>query len=160
MKIGFKIVRNLLFMLFAGIVISSCIKRPDYPDYPIIKFKAFIPEGDSAKLIFEFTDGDGDIGLLPEDTIPPYDANLFLKYYEQREGEFVEIEPIIPFNYRIPDISRKGKIKTLEGEIMVRINYYYDFASPYDTIKYSAYIVDRALNKSNVIETNPIVVKK
>jgi hypothetical protein len=160
MKIGFKIVRLALFLFVTGTIISSCMKRPDYPDYPIIKFKAFIPEGDSAKLIFEFTDGDGDIGLRKEDTIPPYDANLFLKYYEQREGEFVEVEPIIPFNYRIPDISRKGKIKTLEGEIMVRINYYYDFASPYDTIKYSAYIVDRALNKSNVIETDPIVVQK
>lgn len=160
MKIFLKIARIALFLFTTGAFISSCMKRPDYPDYPIIKFKDFIPEGDSAKLIFEFTDGDGDIGLRPQDTVPPFDANLFLKYYEQREGVFVEIEPIIPFNYRIPDISRKGKIKTLEGEIMVRINYYYDFASPYDTIKYSAYIVDRALNKSNVIETNPIVVQK
>jgi hypothetical protein len=160
MKIGFKITTNLLLLLFAVSIISACMKRPNYPDYPIIKFKAFIPEGDSAKFIFEFTDGDGDIGLRKEDTLPPYDANLFLKYYEQREGVFVEIEPLIPFKYRIPDISRKGKIKTLEGEIMVRINYYYDFASPYDTIKYSAYIVDRALNKSNVIETDPIIVKK
>jgi hypothetical protein len=160
MKSILNTIKFLLLIVIAGTIISSCMKQPNYPDYPVIKLKAFIPEGDSAKLVFEFTDGDGDIGLFENDTIPPYDANLFLKYYEQREGQFVEIEPIIPFNYRIPDISKKGRIKTLEGEIMVRINYYYDFASPYDTIKYAAYIMDRALNKSNIIETDPIVVKK
>ena len=62
------------------------------------------------------------------------------------------------FNYRIPIINTSSKKKTIQGEIKIAIKpFYYDPFSKYDTIKYEIYIVDKALNKSNVISTPEII---
>jgi hypothetical protein len=129
------------------------------------EFKRF--NSDSAWFIFSFTDGDGDIGLRTTDTISPFHIegdhyyNFYMDYYEKQNGEFVKIILPIPFSYRIPYITPKGKNKAMEGEIIVRIPFQFmDISSPFDTIKYSAFIYDRALHKSNVIETAEIVVLK
>lgn len=150
--------KKLFLVIIAGCFFSSCLKKTEYPVEPIIKYVDFIPSGDSARFIFSFTDGDGDIGVSQSDTVAPYDYNMFLKYFEKQNGIFVEILPTVPFNYRIPVITPEGQNKTLEGEIAIRINFYYNPFSPYDTIKYSAYIMDRALHKSNTIETREIIV--
>lgn len=152
--------KKLFLVIIAGCFFSSCLKKTEYPVEPIIKYVDFIPSGDSARFIFSFTDGDGDIGLLQSDTVAPYDYNMFLKYFEKENGVFVEIPTAVPFNYRIPVITPEGQNKTLEGEIAIRINFYYNPFSAFDTIKYSAYIMDRALNKSNTIETREIIVNK
>jgi hypothetical protein len=158
MKRGLKII---FLLLFTGTLFTACIKRPDYPVQPVITFEEFRSfNNDTAWFIFSFTDGDGDIGLLPEETEPPYKYNFFMNYYEKQNGTFVKIEPEIPFFYRIPYLTPEGRIKTLEGEVIVRMNTYFDNLSPHDTIKFDAYLLDRALNKSNVIETPEIVVRK
>jgi hypothetical protein len=152
----------IFLLLITGSLFTSCIKRPEYPEEPIITFEDFIRFGnDSAWFIFSFTDGDGDVGLLPGETEPPYDYNFFMNYYEKQNGVFVKVDPDIPFSYRIPYLTPEGRIKTLEGEVIVRIPFiYFDNLSPYDTIKYDAYILDRSLKKSNVIETPEMVVRK
>jgi hypothetical protein len=64
----------------------------------------------------------------------------------------------VEFNYRIPIINTTTKKKKLTGIIKIELKpFYYDPFSKFDTIKYELYIVDRAFNKSNVIETPEII---
>jgi hypothetical protein len=110
------------------------------------------------ELIFDFEDGDGDIGLKPTDSLSVDSTNLFLTMYSKTDGTFTEVsgeDLKTTLNYRIPYIEREGQNKALIGEIQVDFDYLLTFE--YDTIKYSFFIVDRALHKSNV-ETTPEIV--
>ncbi len=154
-----------ILFLVAALALFACRKKPNFPDQPVIEYKSFTVVNDSAIFTMTFTDGDGNIGLKEEDTVGPfhpdstYYYNLFLEYYEQENGTFVKRNLAIPFYYRTPYIEPEGKDKWLQGEIAVTISpFYYDFISPLDSFKYSAQLVDRDFNLSNVIET-PIMVK-
>lgn len=158
MKNGFKIV---LFFTCVAFFAFSCKRNNNVPNEPQITYKDFLVLGDSAKLIIKFTDGDGDLGLSDSDIDPPYDYNTFITYYEKVNGTFVPRELTFPFNYRIPVLNTSNRKKELNGELQITIApTYYDPFSKRDTIKYSIYIQDRALNKSNIIETKEIVVKR
>lgn len=153
------------------IIITSCIKKEEYPDIPSIEFENFIKlqtiEGvDSlGVLIISYKDGDGNIGLNQEDTLPPFDYNFFISYFEKRQGVFKKIDlQGVTFNSRLPYVLPEGEEKAVKGEIYdtLFINNKYDpEAYPdFDTIYFEAYILDRDLNKSNVIKTPEIIVNK
>ena len=150
----------LIIFLSSLLFLSSCLEREDFPLEPRIELISFTPyqDTDSATLILGFTDGDGDIGLRSDEENPPY--NMFMQYHEKQNGVFVEVIPTIPFNYRLPIINEAGKPRPLQGEIEIGVSFFYDLTSPYDTIKYSMYIVDRAGNMSNTVETDEIIVNK
>jgi hypothetical protein len=164
MKFFTKIAILILFSL--GLSLTSCIKAPDFPLEPIIKFEQFLKfEKDSAWFIFSFTDGDGDIGLKPEDTFAPFDTssiyyyNFYMDYFEKQGDDFVKITTEIPFYYRIPFLTPQGRNKALEGEVIVRLPFqYFDSSRDAQFIKFEAWIYDRSLNKSNVISTGEIRV--
>ncbi len=159
----------VLFLLLAGF--TSCLKRNDFPDEPQIEFKDFIKyqntQGkDSIGILFlKFTDGDGDIGLDQQDTFPPFDVNsvyyynFYVKYFERQNGTFTEVVLPLPNNSRIPNITPEGQNKTLEGEIELKLFINNPFSN-FDTIKFEAFIYDRALHQSNTIETPDIMVVK
>lgn len=162
-------------MMVSGIIFSGCIKAPNYSDIPAITFNNFIKYGtDSAALIFNFKDGDGDIGLNPGDTLAPYDFrkdknkyyyDCFLEYlYKTSDGSFKPFyqaggdslfNDTIYFPYRLPNITPAGKVKVLSGKIQVMLHapYYYP---GHNEIEFRVYIYDRALHQSNVIYT-PII---
>lgn len=155
-----KLAYFLILLAFLG-----CRKKPNYPDEPVITFKSFDVMQDSAVFTFSFTDGDGNIGLKEGDTTGVFSPdtifyyNVFLEYYEFEGGAFVKRNLFIPFYYRTPYIEPEGKDKWLEGDISVTITpFYYDFTSPRDTFMYTAQLVDRAQNLSNIIET-PAMIK-
>ena len=110
-------------------------------------------------LQFSFTDGDGDIGLTQADTLPPYDFNLYITYFEKQNGVYKKVDLPSTLNARIPVLTPSGNIKSIKGDIQDTL-YVNNPASTFDTIKFEVYIVDRALHQSNVIETPDIVVKK
>jgi hypothetical protein len=161
-----------LLLISLALSFSACEKKEKYPAIPAIEYIDFTQKPDSAYLRFSFTDGDGDIGLSQGDTLAPYDKNgdfyynLYINYFEKRDGVFEEIDTVctvqgcvpLDFNYRIPDITQPGKNKALNGEIKIKLSAPYKLASPNDTIKYEFYIVDRALHKSNVVSTEDIKV--
>lgn len=159
----------LVITLITFYIIFSCERIEEYPDEPVIEFQSFllkdtIDELDNqiklGKLIFSFTDGDGDIGLSAGDTLPPYcdtcdyHYNLFISLFEKTDSEFYEADLQIPLYYRIPYAVQDGQNKTLKGQI--HINFEYN-SILYDTIKYEFYMVDRALHQSN-IETTPEII--
>ena len=54
------------------LLLPACLRTEEFPPEPRITFKAFNLVGDSASIVITFTDGDGDVGLNPGDTFPPY----------------------------------------------------------------------------------------
>ena len=161
---------QFLIVIAIVLVLYSCKKKEQYPIEPHIEFLDFTQitkaNGiDSAGIFkFSFTDGDGDIGLNPEDTLAPYNAagqyyyNFFIKYYELQNGVLKEVPLAWPNNSRIPNITPDGKNKSINGEIEMAIRTF--SSSSFDTIMFDAKIVDRALHESNTIQTNYIVLKK
>lgn len=149
----------------------SCTKEEDFPDVPNIEFISFTKIANSSNvdekgiLKISFTDGDGDMGLADSDTVTPYDKtsiyyyNFFITYFEKQHGEFVEIQPVITFNSRIPELTSTSSNNSLKGEIEIELFINNPF-SVYDTIRFDASIVDRALHISNVITTPEIILKK
>lgn len=172
-----KVIPALFITLFIVLILSyACTKKDVYPIEPHIDLKSFEKilnsKGiDSLGIIgLYFTDGDGDLGLRPTDTSSNYRYNLFIKYFEKKKGKFEEIilttlNPLtlkldtLWFHARIPYLTPAGNSKAISGEISDTLfdnNPY----STYDTIKYQIYIQDRALHKSNVVETPEIVINK
>lgn len=153
---------KIAVILLGGIIFcfSFCKKKDKYPVVPEITFVGFEKFGaDSARVVISFTDGDGDIGLTESDSIAPYQFNFFAKYYQKRNGVFVEKVLSPPLNYRIPTLNSSKKTKSLEGEIWIILpGPYYILTIPKDTIQYEFYIKDRALNESNHVFSNEIII--
>ena len=157
--------------LIGGLLFTACKKREQYSNIPEISYKSFekIPNStnvdDKAFLTISFTDGDGDIGLKSEDTLPPYNVggnyyyNYFIDYYELQGDSFVKIDLPISNNSRIPFVEPNLAELGVRGEIEIEL-YINNIMSNADSIRYELYILDRALNKSNVVTTPSFYVKK
>ena len=155
-------------ILFIVVLLSSCLKQEDFPSRPDVNYIGFFPnlaatsKADSLGFVkFEFTDGDGDLGLNDADSEgdfalgQPYYYNLFVRYFEKQNGTFVEVVPPLPFNVRFKRLSSVGGNGSIQGEMDVRV--YADITSIYDTVRYEMYIVDRAKQHSDTLVTEEIV---
>jgi hypothetical protein len=166
-------------LILTGLFANSCKKDNQFPNTPFIRFTAFeqikdVSGKDSLGILkFYFTDGDGDLGLAPGDTLVPYNPgsvyyyNFFISYYEKQNGSWQKITLPPPFpgadtlsnNSRIPNLTPTGQNKTLEGDLEMQLFTNNPF-SPFDTIRYEITMCDRALNRSNQITTPDIVLNK
>jgi hypothetical protein len=165
--------------------------------------------------MIDFKDGDGDLGLNPEDIMEPYHPydvvldrngnpieygslpglpeynpidwlilednngdpvdtilidinenffNYFVRFYEKKNGIYEEFiwkdEPFyLTFDGRFPYLNTSGKDRPLEGKLrygMVSTGWLLVFR---DSLKLSIQIQDRALNKSNIVESNPFTLE-
>ena len=163
-------VKIIWFLFISGLLVfSSCAEFDEYPIIPHIEFVSFatlpnVQQQDSlGYLTISYTDGDGDIGLTSEEITPPYQYNFFIDIYENINGVQQKIifpDTSITFNSRIPVLTPDGINKSITGEIEMELELY--IMSPFlasDTISFELYIMDRALNKSNVIHTPDFVVR-
>jgi len=169
MKLRTKIHLFLSILLLSSIL-PSCFKKENYPIEPIIEYDTFRFDGDSAKISFNFTDGDGDLGLADSDTLPPFNPNsdyyynLLITYYEKDDvlgwgvGKNLTGDDII-FTNRMKPIATKGKTKGLKGKFEINLGktYYNPLSTNSDTIKYSIILIDRALHTSNSVESEVII---
>lgn len=151
------------------IFISSCRKPPVFPDEPQITYKSlrtFPAPEDSAQLTISFTDGDGDIGVDKEDTLP----NLFLTYQLKRNNVWKDTVPVdyktgdpIPYHYRV-NLPTEDRKPSLQGDIMVSMiaSYYLtqEDQTWIDTIRFAVYLKDRALHQSNTVYTEERIVNQ
>src|SRR5687768_5933701 len=78
--------------------LNSCVKEEQFPIEPHVTYKSFTTNTDgSATLVLEFTDGDGDIGIEPDEQ----GTNLYLYYYyKNASGDFVPYD-----NPQTPDLD-------------------------------------------------------
>ena len=157
-----------LVLTFLVLFVTSCLKPESFPAEPAIEFVSFDALGDSGQLTFSFTDGDGDIGLPPGDTLAPYNPdsyyhyNLYVDYYEKddengwQRGRDLEGDSIV-FQYRLKPIVVKGRARGIKGTMDVTmISFANPLSSQSDTIRFTIKLIDKALNESNVIETAEI----
>ncbi len=180
MKDWIKIV--LISVILLAMAAVSCRRINEYPPEPEIKFSQFEKMYNATDSIydrgilkFEYTDGDGDLGLEPGDTFPPFNYeskyyyNLIIDYYELRKG----VETEVPLTYynpttggydtislsaRIPLLVDKNVTRSISGDIFDTL-FMYNYNSNYDTLFFKFYIVDRALHESNVEQT-PYIIRK
>jgi hypothetical protein len=158
--------RILLGTLF--LMISCNEVDPVYPDEPVVDYQGFglyiIVDalGNNTlvgQLTFDFTDGDGNIGLAPlvdttdlnvPDTVK---YNFFLHLYDLQGYDWVEIpeEDGGILKYRIPNLDKQPTSGTMDLEISYPVILY-------DTIFYTFYIYDRDYNRSNIDSTEIIVL--
>jgi hypothetical protein len=161
------------FGLFAFLLVSGfygCVKEESYPVVPQITFQSYKnvfsggPYAVRGILEISFTDGDGDIGLnpgedrYPYDTAGPYYYNYVITYFEKQKGEFIQIDLNPPFSVRIPVLNKEFPGKAIKGIISDTLEL--DPHPLYDTILLKAFIYDRKLNKSNVITTPEIILRR
>jgi hypothetical protein len=163
---------HLFFILLSSSGLLSCIKQEDYPNEPTIGFVQFVTAYDTSAfavkgiLSVSFTDGNGDIGLRPGDTLFPYDRggqyyyNYVLTFFNKVNGVYTQIDLDPPFSARIPVLNPDYPGKPIKGVITDTINLQLVPHPGYDTIRFEAFIYDRALNKSNVITTPEIILKR
>jgi hypothetical protein len=152
-------------ILIVLLLLASCeqVDR-EYPDEPVINYQSFAFSIGTDQLgnitlighlSFEFTDGDGNIGLSPlaensEPTLPDsVKYNFFLQLYDLQENEFVQIpeEDGGVLKYRIPVLNKQPTSGVMDLEISYPI-------IVHDTIFYTFYIQDRDFNHSNTDSTD------
>ena len=153
---------SILIFILIGII-SSCQKPVEYPIIPAIAFKELysVPFtssiGGTVYMTMSFTDGDGNVGLGQKDTLYPYKYNLYVTLYTKQKGVFSKYifsDSTSNFNARIPILNANSPNKTLKGDILYKM----DFLTV-DTCKMDVYIVDRDMNKSNVVTTPEFVIR-
>ena len=157
------------FLVFLTSIIC-CERNNDVSPVPKIQYKSFFLKdtvdalGNTVKLgilTFDFTDGDGDIGLPePSENDPPeLQHNLFLNgYYTNSESEIVampQTDPNSALKFRIPDFSDQVLGEPYEGTIRVEASF---FEIAYPAILYEFYVTDRAGNSSNIETTETIQI--
>ena len=174
------VTKVLILIVTIGLIFGSCRKFEEYPEIPEIEFVDFpLVINTSSGIIergiltFNYKDGDGDLGLDTGDTLPPFDFsspyyyNLIITYFEKQNGVFVKVPLLswnsdssyydtLTFNSRFPVLTPESGNMNIKGVFQDTL-YVYNPISEYDTIKFSFYIYDRALNQSNVVETGDIV---
>ena len=167
---GFIFKVSILLLVFISLTFS-CRKHNQYPIEPVIEYLSFdkIHSGtgsdSKAFLTISFTDGDGDIGLETDDTLPPfnYDSeyyyNYYINYFEKKNDTFRKIDLPFTFNTRIPMIEEDLAERGIKGEIRVEV-YFNNINSSADSIRFECQIIDREHHKSNIITTPSIFVKK
>jgi hypothetical protein len=161
-------IKYLVVILIAAFALDSCKKIEQLPPIPRIEYTSFAVfdtldilgnKSKGGRLTFYFEDGDGDLGLdVPNDNQSDT-TNLFFTLLRKKGTNMVPAasnDPLKPSSYRIPYMERLGRNKILKGTIS--ITFLYLFYSPADTIRYDFYIMDRALNKSNVASTGEIIL--
>jgi len=162
--------RTFTSILFSALLLMISCKDidPVYPDEPVVDYQGFglfittDPLGNNTligQLTFDFTDGDGNLGLPPlidttdlslPDTVK---FNFFLHLYDLQNDEFVQIpeEDGGILKYRIPYLDKQPLTGTMDLKISYPI-------IKYDTIFYTFYIYDRDFNRSNIDSTDRIIL--
>jgi hypothetical protein len=162
--------RNFKSYLFSTLLLLiSCNEiTPVYPDEPVVDYQGFglyisvDALGNKTlvgQLTFDFTDGDGNIGLPPlEDTtdlnLPDtVKYNFFLQLYDLQGYNYVEISDDDGglLKYRSPYLDKQPLSGTMDLDISYPV-------IKYDTIYYTFWIYDRDYNRSNIDTTDVIVL--
>lgn len=156
------------------LLLSACGEPPSYDKEPHIEFLSLsrneIDQLDSVSIEFSFTDGDGDLGFETPDTescnlcdSSCYEHPTFSLFLTDDRTNCLTL-------FNIPYIPPKGSSDGISGKVSfvkssiccISPNFEVCIpmpSYPYDTIKYSVRIKDRAGNLSNIIHIPPIVVR-
>ena len=142
----------------------ACKKREEFSEIPYLEFTKYELKdsvdalGNITKLCelhLYFTDGDGDIGLFDEDTIPPFEYNLLVNYFEMKNDSLQQINVNPPYHIRMPNLIPTGQNKSLKVDVRYDVDITYRNS---DTIKFELKLFDRALNESEWVSSSLIIL--
>ena len=162
----FSLIIVMLMLLFS----AGCMKKESFPDTPQIGLNGFQLVFDTSLyakkgvLSVTFQDGDGNLGLSERDTLSPYDKsgpyyyNFVITYFEKQNGVFKTVTLDPPFSGRLPLLSPNYPNKAIKGVIVDTLPM--NPAPVFDTVKFEVFLYDRALNKSNVVTTPEIILRR
>lgn len=166
----------LILVILSWGFLYSCVKKPSYPSIPLIAYKTCLRFGanplnpDSIKVAINFQDEEGDVGMDVSEA-PAFlkNGNLFMTYfYDSANGHFAAWDssnnPLPPFDtlkidYLVPRVLPANETsQPMKGVIYVKLNKLSirPFSS-HKTIKYKICLYDKAMHKSNTIESDPLV---
>lgn len=153
----------LIFFLGACLIFSACEKPPIYEDTPTITWNSFSVDTvqqltGTVNITFDFTDGDGDLGLDGDD-----DDHILIIDTRRTPNDTLF--------YKIPTIEQQGVVSGISGSISVTVsqlcainpNNPLFLCQPipnfYDPVVYKIQIRDLAGRWSNQIETDTLYIK-
>lgn len=156
---------KIVFILVFISILFACKKNEQFSDIPYLEFRKYQLKdsvdalGNFTKICelhLYFTDGDGDIGLSDEDTLAPFDYNLFVNYFEMHNDSLYQIDVNPPFHIRIPNLTPSGQNKSLKVNVKYDVNITYRNS---DTIKFELKLFDRMLNESDWVGSSLIIAQ-
>lgn len=165
-------VRFIATLLLFAISTTGCFTPPNYSPVPEItfnsidKFEVIEPfskaKQDSVVITLNFKDGDGDLGESTDNrNNSKYDTwgNYELKTFRRVSGNQYE-EVVLAANAKLffPVLKPDGKKGPIEGLLDYAVYFPYSRNSKLTTVKFQIKVRDRALNVSNVIETDTLSV--
>lgn len=169
------------YLLYAAgfVVLTICsfscevITGPKFPDTPKISFRDIRKfrikdelgnTNDSISIALKFQDGDGDMGIDSDEIgQPPFQDFRYYNYYvegfQKVNGEWVPKEFTPTLNGQFP-LLNTGKKGPIEGTLYYGIRFQI-LGVPQNTIyRFNVYILDRAGNISNTIETGEVTINE
>lgn len=160
MKILSKIILGLVIVLG----ISSCIKKDNFPNVPVITFNNLrVNDTGSAILTVNFTDGNGLVGSNATGATPNFYAvpmfdslNKFYPFIDPLNNDKVMGDTVFE-GYVIPDITPSGPNKELSGQIQIVMTSGLWYYRAGQTIEFRIWMVDQLGNHSNTIITPTVV---
>ena len=159
---------TIILLFLAALSFNACVQPPDYPNEPVIEFgrlnKNTIAQGnsgafsDTLAVIFNFTDGDGNIG---------YEGDSIDVFLMDSRDDFIN-------RFKLPVIPEEGSGNGISGEVTLKIpnkpfNICCTFPDgssacqpnttfPTDTFSYTIQIRDRSGTLSNKVQTDLITI--
>jgi len=104
---------------------------------------------DSIVVRFRFEDGDGDIGVLPEDD----PSTINLRLIDSRSNN---PNSPIEYTYRLPNLTQDTRNPSIQGEVTVKVDFT-NVLSPFaqsEEFRYQIVFIDRAGNTAKPINGN------
>ncbi|WP_420149998.1 hypothetical protein [Spirosoma sp.] len=171
-----QLIQPYFFVLGIALTLSSCFNEPDYSNTPAIEFKGIdkytIAAGsgvgqskrDSIVITIGFKDGDGDLGTS-SDTYKADSTRYFsnggwsnyqIKTFRLINRQYVELKLPINNFLTFPNLAKDKPKGAIEGTLDFNQVYQYGVGSRFYPTKFQIKIRDRALQESNVIETDTI----
>ncbi|BDC98319.1 hypothetical protein [Persicobacter psychrovividus] len=111
---------KFFFPLLIAVVLGACHAPPELPHQPEIGFLSVKywetdSRRDSLNLVLAFQDGNGDLGLAPIDTVPPYNRRDFVLGANGQPITYANRRPEDPI-FTTKNNGIKWEIRTSESE--------------------------------------------
>ncbi|MBD2752409.1 hypothetical protein [Spirosoma validum] len=173
-----QLIQPYLFLLGMGLILSSCFNEPNYSDVPAIDFKGIdrytiaagrgVGQGkrDSVVITIGFKDGQGDLGI----GLPPSNAdtlryksnggwgNYQIKTFRLVNRQYQEVLLSVNNALYFPELTKGKPRGAIEGTLDFTQIFQYGTSYRLFPTKFQIKIRDRALQESNVIETDTITL--
>ena len=141
-------IKQIVFLLFLGLAVASCDRNKYAPQITLEEVgpEQVVALEDSIYMRISFYDMDGDLGENFTD-----DKNLFV--VDQRLN--------LAHEFRISNIVPGGADVPIQGFLEWTIpSVYITNGNASQKVNYSIYVVDRAGNQSNILETPTITINE